>query len=253
MITCSGLGRGRLGNQMFQYALLRGVAARTGYGVEIPAGPKVTLWSFPLNAGKSAEEALYPHNFRERGFGFCPEVFDQPDGTDYTGYYQTEKYFSHIEAEIRTTFLFPQTIMEEIAPVRTLRQRGPVVSVHVRRRDYVNNDAHADLYGDYYPNAMRMFDACTYLIVSDDIPWCRQRFQGSNMQFFHGSSMYADLAAMAACDHHIISNSTFSWWGAWLNPSPAKQVVRPSVWWGARTAHLEDADICPESWQIADV
>ena len=67
------------------------------------------------------------------------------------------------------------------------------------------------------------------------------------------TSLLWPLAAMAACDHHIISNSTFSWWGAWLNPSPAKQVVRPSVWWGARTAHLEDADICPESWQIADV
>jgi hypothetical protein len=253
MITCARLGRSGLGNQMFQCALLRGVAAKGGVEVRILYHPKVTIWEFPINCGKLDPEYKPQRVFRERRFCYVPEVFEQPDGTDLSGYFQSEKYFKHIEGEIRETFSFPKKILDEVSSIVRLSKTIQTVGVHVRRRDFVNNRAHAGLYQGYYPNAMAMFENCYFTIISDDMKWCRQHFTGDNIIFFQGSSMYADLAAMSVCNHHIISNGTFGWWGAWLDSSPNKRVVRPSEWMGPTLGHLEEYDICPDNWEKASI
>ena len=233
--------------------MLRGVAAKGKFDVAIPINSRVMLWKFPLIAAQLNPEYMPQHVFRERDFSFTSSVFDQPDDTTFKGYFQSEKYFKHIELELRKTFAFSKAEIGEVNALNCVRNGRPLISLHVRRRDYCNNPAHADLYGNYYPNAMSLFPDAMFIVFSDDLEWCRQKFKGDRVKFFHGSSMYVDMAGMAYCDHHIISNSTFSWWGAWLNPSSCKRVVRPSVWWGPKTAHLKDHDICPASWEAAPI
>jgi len=234
---------------MFQYAMLRGIAAKQDFDVAIPYHCRVSLWNFSLNALKLEQEYISPHVFRQKQFSYNPSVFEQPDGTNFVGYFQSEKYFTHIDVELRNTFIFPKSELIELSALELFRDGRPLVSVHIRRGDYRNNSAHADLYGNYYPNAMRLFPEALFVVFSDDMKWCRQYLKGDCIRYFQGSSMYCDMAGMATCDHHIISNSTYAWWGAWLNPSLTKRVVRPAVWWGPKTAHLDDHDICPESWE----
>lgn len=238
---------------MFRYAMLRGVASKRGFEVAIPFNKNISLWKFPLIAQRLNDEFVPRHVFREKAFSFNPAVFDQSDATDYFGYYQTEKYFEHIETEIRQTFTFSAPEIKEAQLVNNFRASSELVSIHVRRGDYCNNAAHADLYGAYYHNAMNLFPEAVFVIISDDLKWCRHKLKGNRIQYFQGSSMFVDMAAMATCDHHIISNSTFGWWGAWLHSSSSKRVVRPSSWWGPKTAHLEDHDICPTNWEIAPI
>lgn len=119
------------------------------------------------------------------------------------------------------------------------------VAIHVRRGDYVNNPFYVDLsLTDYYEKAMELFPTSTFLVFSDDIEWCKDRFQGKQFEFFHSDEL-TDLNTMAACSGHIIANSSFSWWGAYLSPNCGK-VVAPSVdnWY---TDGIERTK-CPESW-----
>ena len=107
------------------------------------------------------------------------------------------------------------------------------VSIHVRRGDYVTQ--HKNFYynlteTDYYTLAMAHFPDDKFLIFSDDIEWCKTRFLGERFEFSEGKSDVEDMNLMASCKHNIIANSSFSWWGAWLNPNPNKVVIGPKLW-----------------------
>lgn len=116
---------------------------------------------------------------------------------------------------------------------------GKTCSVHVRRTDYVDNPMWTDLSADdYYERAMEQFDSdCTFVIFSDDIAWCRERFRGRSTYFVEALSAVEDLYLMSRCRGHIIANSSFSWWGAWLDPNPDKKVIAPSRWFTGRFAN----------------
>jgi len=255
MVTCTRLGRSRLGNQMFQYAMLRGIAAKRGFEVALPSGRHISLWKFNLISERrnGKHSACHVYSEKEFSFSFNPIVFEQPDDTDFDGFFQSEKYFKHIESEIRSTFVFSKQDIAEVYANNGLKDNRPLVGVHVRQGDYINHPRFAQLGVGYFQNAMSLFPNATFVVISNGMPWCQQNIKGDQIKFFQGSSPFVDMAAMTICDHNIISNSTFGWWGAWLNPSPSKRVVRPSKWWGPRWPHLEDRDICPDSWEIAPI
>ncbi len=138
----------------------------------------------------------------------------------------------------------------------------------MRRGDYVGDRCFADLTaGDYYERAFARFPPETvFLVFSDDIGWCRGRFQGRNVIFLEGQSPIVDLIMMAMCASHIIANSTFSWWGAWLNPRPDKTVIAPGTWFNGSLAnpaisyvaglwprgYFDTRDLIPAEWTTLD-
>lgn len=154
---------------------------------------------------------------------------------------QDEKYFKKHENEIRQMFSDGITGGDER------------VSIHVRRGDYVGNPfyvdlghhKHEDMSDNYYVRAMAMFPNKKFVVFSDDIEWCKNNPIFKDCEFQHGTEV-EDMNAMANCEHNIIANSSFSWWGAWLNPNPNKIVVAPARWFS--DPNYEQFIGIPQTW-----
>lgn len=174
-----------------------------------------------------------------------------------SGYWQSERYFMNAADAVRKAFTVP--VPESLQHWVKAMQQSVSVSVHVRRGDMVNNPAVMQVHGycnhDYYQNAIRLmqeaFPECVFFVFSDDLNWCRTHLGGMGTLYFvdgnEGSKAYLDIQLMRHCQHHIIANSSFSWWGAWLNPSPEKQVIAPMRWF-AHDRH-DTRDLIPVGWQ----
>jgi hypothetical protein len=104
---------------------------------------------------------------------------------------------------------------------------------------------------EYYQQSINIFDDDTYqyFVFSDDINWCKEVF-GENelIEYIDGNNQYVDLYLMTQCDHNIIGNSTFSWWGAWLNKNKNKKVIAPSIWFNPNRKDLNTKDMIPKDW-----
>lgn len=138
------------------------------------------------------------------------------------GYYQSEKYFHDCQQELLELFDVPQN-----------SQSVKTCSIHIRRGDYLQKaNFHPVLDMDYYNKAIDIINADKYIIVSDNINWCFEHFKGSQFDFSNHTSTYQDLILMSNCADNIIANSSFSWWGAWLNRNINKRVVAPAKWFG---------------------
>ena len=128
----------------------------------------------------------------------------------------------------------------------------PPLSLHIRRGDFlINSGNHHNLGLDYYDKALAEFPTSVpVLIFSDDPEWCGEQeiFSDDRFLIAEGNSSYVDLCLMSLCEGHIIANSTFSWWGAWLANS--QKVVAPSVWFGPNNAHLDIKDLYLDHWEI---
>jgi hypothetical protein len=226
-----------------------GFRARAGKGAEAFAlrlrGAAAERW----NVGRLTA------TFLERSLRFDPAVLTLRNGTLLIGYFQSEKYFEDIAADIRKDFRpadgeLSRRVCDGVA---ALRKRGrPLVSIHVRRGDYlsVSPDGALLVAPERIERAMGGFHDSDFLMFSDDMAWCKSRFGRDDVSFSPFSSALEDLMAMTLCDHNIIANSSFSWWGAWLNSNPQKRVVAPRNWFGRVGNAGEDADIYPVSWEI---
>jgi hypothetical protein len=262
MLAFNHLGHlGRLGNQMFQYASLRGIAARRGYDFGIPPSKFEDEWRshqlfelFDLpNLPRSNVKYLDGGNApiaQERFFHFDQLLFDQcPNDISLFGYFQSEKYFKHIEDSIREDFVFREHILE---PCKEIAEGfDNPVSIHVRRTDYLTNSAnHYNLSLEYYEEALKHFDGRQVIVFSDDPEWCQEQELFSDDRFLVSESgdNKIDLCLMTFCTSHIIANSSFSWWGAWLAKS--EKVIAPSKWFGPNNADKETKDLIPETWTI---
>lgn len=247
MVTFGQLGRyGRLGNQMFQVASTIGIAKANGYD-----------FAFPEWINHDAKERFGSTEDIDIGGWFSnwkqiprlttelPEHFinwgwqglKHPDGVSYVGHMQSEKYFAHCADYIRNLFTFRD-------PVKV----NSYTAIHVRCGDY-GSDYHPICTRDYYDAAMRLAPG-PYIIFSDDTEKAYNILHGllDSRDWFHTGTTYDALHAMTECSWHIIANSTFSWWGAWLaNPG---QVVAPRQWFGPAAAHLETSDIYPPNWTV---
>jgi hypothetical protein len=263
MIGFNALGKlGRLGNQMFQFASLKGIARNRGFEYCFPPTQNQNEWTdhqlfepFKLSNTTSLNVQFIDSNrpvILEETFCFNGKLFNEcPDWVSIQGFFQTEKYFKHIEDEIRADFAFKDDILEPCKKMIFQLDASPI-SLHVRRTDYITNPNHVTLELDYYQNALKEFDSTIpVLVFSDDSEWCNQQKLFSDNRFLiaEGNSNYVDLCLMTLCSGHIIANSSFSWWGAWL--ADHNKVVAPSGWFkGSHNEHLDTKDIIPETWTV---
>lgn len=235
---------GHLGNQMFQYASLRGIAARHEYDWYIP--PK-ELFGVDYNLRSSIYECFKLSSVKNIGIINCKTVeeshfhFDKnlfencSDNTNLIGYFQTEKYFENIKEEILNDFEFLNKIQEASNQFLTPYENVIKVSVHLRRTDYIKHiHIHTPPSLNYYSNAMNLFKDSVFFVFSDDIEWCKQQniFNNKDVIFPSINDKYIDFCIMSMCDHNIIANSSYSWWASYLNKNVDKKIIAPSTWFG---------------------
>ena len=280
-VSFNGLGNeGRLGNQMFQYAFMRGMSKKYGYDFMIPHESVDRYDNYGLFEcfeleGCKTGEGSYP-TLECRDTAFNQKFLDDcTDNTNYSGVFQTEKYFANATEELRKDFTFHKEILDPCQEF--INSVGDVIFLHVRRgnSNLVGNrgekwsyqmlqDYHPLMKKEYYLEALSHFDESKKVIVlSDTIDWCKKQdwlqddrflFSDSSYEVFDdGASVpYIDLCLMSLCSGGIIANSSMSWWGAWLQNDTGK-IIAPNPWYGAKAynygnAELCDADLIPERW-----
>jgi hypothetical protein len=266
MIGFNALGRmGRLANQMFQYASLKGISRNVGADFCIPyykdavddgIGNKLRselFDSFDLKVNIGFLNNGHAPVVKERFFHFDEELFSLcPDHVSLQGFFQTEKYFKHIENEIREDFTFNDGILNPCKEM--IESVDNPIALHIRRTDYVSNsENHYNLSLSYYDKALSMFESDRNVIVfSDDPSWCNEQELFSDDRFLisENTDNRVDLCLMTLCSDFIIANSTYSWWGAWLSNNPNKKVIAPVEWFG-KTGYTKDHntdDLIPNEW-----
>ncbi len=186
---------------------------------------------------------------------YDPSVIGLPDRSVLWGYWQDERYFADQADAVRRELRFAARPAPADAAVLDQIRRQPAVSVHVRRGDYLNpNEVVGPCGIDYYDRAIawvaeRVPNARLF-VFSDDPAWCRANLPAAVPTTFvtHniGVNDPEDLRLMSACDHFIIANSTFSWWGAWLAERPGTSVVAPARWF--RSDQGNEAGVVPGRW-----
>lgn len=214
-------------------------------------------WLMRLFVKSALAESSYGV-IQEPHFQFDPSVLDAPDNVYLDGYWQSEKYFLDVADTIRQDYVFKRKLDEQNVLLAESIGKVQAVSVHVRRGDYANNPSVSALHGTcssaYFKAAMEIVVQQTrdphFFIFSDDIKWCRENINSSYPMTFADSNgpgdAHKDLRLMSLCRHHIIANSSFSWWGAWLNPRPDKIVIAPLRWFN--DPNIDTSDLLPESW-----
>ena len=195
--------------------------------------------------------AIEPH------FNYWPGLREIGAPSYLMGYWQSEKYFNDFEENIRSDFSFKAALDGENLET-SVRMRGcNSVSLHVRRGDYVTHAPTAKILNacsiDYYYKAISRIGekvpAPHFFVFSDDQQWVRNNlkvpFPAEYIDRNHGMQSYIDMQLMSLCKHQIIANSSFSWWGAWLNVNPEKIVIAPRDWF---CNGLDDSDLIPHKW-----
>lgn len=195
----------------------------------------------------------------EPHFHYWPGISSVPHNAYLAGYWQSEKYFSSVTEVIHADFTFRQPLSKNNAELAERIGKTMAVSLHVRRGDYVTdvkaNAAHGLCTMEYYRAAVLYMaehvDQPEFFVFSDDIAWVKAnleidfpcQFIGHNQ----GLESHNDMRLMSLCRHHIIANSSFSWWGAWLNPDSNKIVVAPRKWFANGTSVK---DLYPAGWVL---
>jgi hypothetical protein len=236
MLSFSQLGSyGRLGNQLFQIASSIGIATENN---DVAAFPRwfcnytqKDMSCFFKNPIRLAPADFKATTYQEPSFEYSRVTYT--GNLNLHGYYQSELYFKHCEETIRELFQPSDEVIAKLSKKYVFT--GQTCSVHVRRGDYVNNKVHDVCDLDYYNRAIKYVkekaNIQQFVIFSDDIAWCRNNFKG-NFTFVEGNHDIEDLFLMSTCDHNIIANSSFSWWGSWLNKNPDKLIISPTNWFG---------------------
>lgn len=182
----------------------------------------------------------------------------------YSGYWQTEQYFKAFSTIIRTEFLFDEKRLNEKTKLmleEINKNRGNSVSIHIRRGDYEMDEAVRQKHGGictvrYYQESMvymqgKIGGDCVFYLFSDDPLWVMEKLYTPDrlvIDWNKGDESWQDMLLMSACSHHIIANSSFSWWAAWLGDYEGKIVAAPSKWYNDDVAPY----ILPESWKAED-
>ena len=283
MIGFDAIGTiGRLGNQMFQHAALKGIARNRGFQYSIPPYyPQVQidnyglLEAFELTNVDKVDFTHHKQTIQESHFHFDEKIFNEcPDNSNIFGFFQTDKYFKHVEDEIRQDYTFKKEWLEPCQGFMEQFEGQEVAFLHVRRGDpnltdkrgfkwaYVNlQDQHPVQPLEYYEEALKHFPEDMPIIVfSDAIDWCKEQdfFKPDRFMFSEPEDKYddgalvpyVDLCLMSLCDHAIIANSSMSWWGAWLQSNPNKKVIAPKMWFGPAYSHNNTKDLYCEGWEI---
>jgi hypothetical protein len=205
----------------------------------------------------------YTNVIEQNMFSFDPGVLRIPGHLLLKGYWQQEQYFAPITSILRKEFTFKQ---EPDAANKTMSehiQTAQAISLHVRRGDYVNDPRITNAHGltpiTYYQQALEKITATVnnphIFVFSDDVDWVRHNlafdYPVTYVDFNQAEKDYEDLRLMSLCKHHVINNSSFSWWGAWLGNHPDQIVVAPSQW--MRQPDIHASQVVPVHWHIIEV
>lgn len=268
---------GGLGNQMFIYAMYLDMHKRFGDNVKIDI---TNLLHYHVHYGYELRKIFHipPCEFHtsrivkkllectifriilERHQHGSMDAYRNPlrwPFIYYKGFYQNERYFKDVEQEVRKAFTFDESMFNERSQLclEHLRRNPKSVSIHVRRGDYTEPKHWLKLgqYASttYFLNAIermsKLLPGAQYYVFSDDLQWVRDNLPLENAIYVDwntGEDSWQDMMLMSNCRHNIISNSTFSWWGAWLNNNPDKIVMVPKRWNSSQMS----TDLAPASW-----
>ena len=238
-----------LGNQLFQIAALISYAKDHGLHATFPCLQESQYGGYDQNILRKVNTESCPpisNYYREPSFTFSPIPKMSISFCVLGSYLQSEKYFKNNRDLILDTFSMTQE--EE----RYLRSKYDLtnspVSLHVRRGDYLEREHyHTNLMkSDYYDKAIELFKDRPIIVFSDDPTWVREVFPEFSVA---EEKDYLELYLMSLCDSNIVANSSFSWWGAWLNDNPKKTVVAPKNWFGP-DHNVDTKDLLPEGWTL---
>jgi hypothetical protein len=194
---------------------------------------------------------------KEKYFQFNPDILESSGSVYLDGYWQSPKYFESIKKTLRTelTPIEPMGVSDQIT-AKIISETNSV-AIHVRRGDYVSVKSVAQTHGicslDYYHSAIELMNkhvrTPTFFVFSDDPDWVQENLK-TNLPIEYvnhngSNNAFQDVRLISLCQHQVIANSSFSWWGAWLNPNPKKLVVAPKKWF---LDVRDTSDMCPKNW-----
>lgn len=195
---------------------------------------------------------------KEKDFSFDPTVFNCSDQAYLDGFWQSEKYFFSIGQTIRNDLRLKKPLEGDLRKIAEQIRENNSVSLHVRRGDYVSNPVTTAYHGvcgaEWYEAAAKLIEGkvsnLTFFVFSDDYEWAKENLKLNSPAVFIKPSPDGqecnDLHVMSLCKHNIIANSSFSWWGAWLNENPEKIVIAPKNWFAAGSSNTQD--LIPKTW-----
>jgi hypothetical protein len=286
------LSGGGLGNILFQYAVGRHLAIKNNTSLRLDLINRITwrdifakrtaneLNSFGICAelyrpflaiiglriGRYLRKDSLPyHNrlYQEKNAGFDPDVLSLGDGACLSGLFQSEKYFKESERTIRNDLHLRSTSLDrECSSYRDEIMNSNSVGVHIRKGDYIKSQLHNVCTISYYTNAIRFFqdrlDSPSFFIFSDDMGWCLNNIGIPECRYVNTKpspfASLVDFHLMSLCKHNIISNSTFSWWAAWLNDNHGKLIVTPKRWYNDERLNAHALrDTVLDSWVRIDL
>ncbi len=272
---------GGLGNQMFQAAAAFALAKRTDAALcfDLTEFERYDLRKFLLNCFNLPESVqsfskshslvdlivnkIHCNNrYIEPHYHFDERFFQIKDGKTMQGYFQSERYFKEIESDIRQYFTLKNALSLQSQEIfKQIKKAKTSISLHVRCGDYLSDAktqaVHGSVSRDYYQNAIALMQkiygkSAVFFIFSDDLDYVEENFDFvAKTVIVSGNDdrPQEDMMLMAACDHNILANSSFSWWGAWLNDNSDKTVIAPRNWFAPQTlAHKSTKDLFPEGW-----
>lgn len=249
--------QGGLGNQMFQYAYGRSLSYKNNFAFYLDKsfysnqGSPIRYFSLDKFKGTYCDSNIPRLSSRLNVINddfIYKDIHVSSHNTYYlNGYWQSEKYFKESEEIIRNDFSPTERVLDKVKKTPMLDTN--TISLHVRRTDYVTSNGYHPVQSiEYYQNAVEEIGDYDHLFIfSDDIQWCKDNLKFKRKVFIEGFDDVEDLFIMSMCKHNIIANSSFSWWGAWLNNNPDKKVVAPANWFGEQ-ANLNTSDMVPEKW-----
>jgi len=253
MISC--YLQGGLGNYMFQIATTFSLSKDYGFNCAFNSKNYLKVHkgieNYRNNIFRNVnfdEKLTYNEIYNEPSFNY--EKIKINDNTLLKGYYQTEKYFLHNRNEILNLYTPSKKDLDYIKQKYGKILKNETCSIHIRRGDYLNLQTYHPLCTmHYYNNAITdVGEDNLFLVFSDDIEWCKENLKGQNFVFIENEKDYIDLYIMSMCNNNIIANSSFSWWGAWLNDNKNKIVTIPSLWFGPAKGNTPTKDIYSEGW-----
>ncbi len=195
---------------------------------------------------------------KEQYFHYDTDVLKAPDNVLLDGYWQSEKYFQSISGILQSEFTFKPPLEGRNRQMADLIQSVPAASIHIRRGDYITNSLTNRVHGicsiEYYLEAVRLISSKVpdpeFFIFSDDPEWVQQNIKLDYPIYYVNYNLtdkgFEDMRLMSLCRHHIIANSSFSWWGAWLGVNVNKVVIAPAKWFN--DSSLNTRDIYPSAW-----
>ena len=247
---------GRLGNCLFEIAAGVSLAKKLGVSYKALICDYRHLSDLQIFRksilSKIDFQDVYPENVTEYNeTGSSYEMLPLQDNLLLNGYFQSEKYFD--KDLVYDLFKIDEITEKYIRDNYGFIFQRKTVAINVRRGDYLKLEyRHPVCRMSYFNKAISYFDkTMCFLVISDDIEWCKTHFKGDNFYFVENEPPLIDLYLQSMCTHNIISNSTFSWWGAWLNPNPDKKVLYPDPWFGfclKNKKRFNTSDLCPKNW-----